>query len=111
MQTQPRSDSTRIHFIVQATPNDKEFCESLAEKVNRNLGKQVVTPEGLFTDVDFYRRNPDMGLNLGAGYLGHRVVQETAIQDFDRSESERGLRQRAFVEAAQAVKEYLGRQE
>mgnify|MGYP001590025319 CR=1 FL=1 len=109
MQTQPRSDSTRIHFIVQATPDDREFCESLADKVNSTLRGQVVTPEGLFTDVDFYRRNPRERLNLGAGYLGHRVVQVNTIQDSDRSESERGLRQRAFVEAAQAVKEYLGR--
>ena len=110
MQTQP-NDSTRIHFIVEATSNDRQFCESLADKVNRTIGKQVVSPEGLFTDVDFYRRNPSLSLNLGAGYLGHSVVQEMSIQDFERPQSERDLRQRAFVEAAQAVKEYLGRQE
>ena len=102
MQTQPKSDSTRIHFIIQATPNDKEFCESLAEKVNRTLGRQVVTPEGLFTDVDFYRRNSRERLNLGAGYLGHRVVQDFASLP-------EGLRQTGFGEASQAIKDYLGR--
>ena len=111
MQTQPKNDSTRIYFITEATPNDREFCESLADKVNRTISRQVVTPEGLFADVNFYRRNQTLPLNLGAGYLGHSVVQEIYIQDFERPQSERDLRQRAFVEAAQAVKEYLGRQE
>ena len=101
-QTQPKNDSTRIHFIIQATPNDKEFCESLADKVNGKIGRQVVAPKGLFTDIDFYRRNPSRGLNLGAGYIGHQVVQNKSIPE--------GLRQETFAEASQAIENYLGRQ-